>query len=352
MSRRLLLVLGAVMAVTTAVSVYSNPAQRSTLRGQEAAVSLGEKDADALVAAVDKQSLARAAYDFSGTLSTTDEARRILAFTQAFNLATEASLPEALALRVEPLMKLQPDPESIFADPTFQENFEAVVSDPSRVLGGAPTTEHPECVAVGGPTGWCCTGTLVAPDRVVTAGHCFETCATRVFVGASITEPGEIIPVREATRHPGYASQNHNDLTVLTLQYPVQGVSPATLATPEAIADAEFVRVVGYGTTNAWGTAGYGKRRMVDVPIASTNCRPDTVGDKYGCDGGLEIVAGAPFLDRDSCNGDSGGPAYVEAGGRWLLAGATSRATKNSLRPCGDGGIYVRVPEYSDWILQ
>jgi secreted trypsin-like serine protease len=67
-------------------------------------------------------------------------------------------------------------------------------------------------------------------------------------------------------------------------------------------------------------------------------------------DPATEFAAGAPFLDRDSCNGDSGGPAYVQVDGEWHLAGATSRATASSLRPCGDGGIYTRIDAYEEWI--
>lgn len=351
MSKKLVWLVMVALTSLTVWSASSSPAERSSLEAQEAAVGAHAESAGAFLSEVDQRSLAAAAFELSQSLPRADLAKRILAFTEAFNLSAEASVPEAVSVPVTSLATLKPAPESIFLDAGYQANFEAVVSDPSRVLGGTETSEHPECVAVGGPAGWCCTGTLVAPDRVVTAGHCFEKCATRVFIGQSITQPGEIIPVREAVQHPGYKSQGHNDLTVLHLERAATDVAPARLATPEAIAGARFVRVVGYGTTNAYGTVGYGIRRMVDVPIATTDCRPEDVGKKFGCDAGLEFVAGAPFLDRDSCSGDSGGPAYVQVGSRWLLAGATSRATRNSLRPCGDGGVYVRLSEYSDWLL-
>ncbi len=81
----------------------------------------------------------------------------------------------------------------------------------------------------------------------------------------------------------------------------------------------------------------------MDVPLAGN-------AKKFGGDPRTEFVAGAPFLDKDSCNGDSGGPAYVYQRGRWLLAGATSRATRSAVRPCGDGGIYTTVDAYRDWI--
>jgi secreted trypsin-like serine protease len=67
--------------------------------------------------------------------------------------------------------------------------------------------------------------------------------------------------------------------------------------------------------------------------------------DYYHCTSGREIVAGAPSLDKDTCNGDSGGPLYVQSSdGSLYLAGTTSRPTGTpGLRPCGNGGIYVRT---------
>jgi hypothetical protein len=34
----------------------------------------------------------------------------------------------------------------------------------------------------------------------------------------------------------------------------------------------------------------------------------------------------------------------------WAVAGATSRATNLATRPCGDGGIYVRLDKYWDFV--
>ena len=65
----------------------------------------------------------------------------------------------------------------------------------------------------------------------------------------------------------------------------------------------------------------------------------------YKCATGREIVVGAPSLDKDSCNGDSGGPLFIQGrDGGMYLAATTSRATGTAgMRPCGDGGICVRT---------
>src|SRR5262249_21987834 len=102
------------------------------------------------------------------------------------------------------------------------------------------------------------------------------------------------------------------------------------------------------------GRFGYGRKLQTDVPIASPDCRGSIDGrddhDWYRCDVGLELVAGKPLLEHDTCNGDSGGPFYVAKDDAWMLAGATSRATASAVNNCGDGGIYVRVDRFVDWI--
>jgi secreted trypsin-like serine protease len=143
--------------------------------------------------------------------------------------------------------------------------------------------------------------------------------------------------------HPNYREPDPtHDLAVLILAEDVD-VPIRRIAGAATLQAAFSVRLAGFGNTDVFSSSGYGRRRMVDVPIASND-------PAFGADVDTEFVAGAPFLDRDSCNGDSGGPAYVQVGNEWQLAGATSRATASSFRPCGDGGIYTRVGSYEDWI--
>jgi len=235
---------------------------------------------------------------------------------------------------------------NIFSDPVFLQNSRKLIKSRDKIVGGVPTSDFPDCVAVGAANRWCCTGTLVAPNVVITAGHCLPRCAQRVFVGEDVDLPdeGRAITVLSRTAHPGWDSSDPtDDLSVLILAEDVEHVPPRAIAGPDALTDAFAVRLAGYGNTDPFSTGGFGRRRMVDVPLAGTN-------PAYGADPTSEFVAGAPALDRDSCNGDSGGPAYVQVGGEWLVTGATSRATADSVRPCGDGGIYTRVPHYLDWI--
>lgn len=134
-------------------------------------------------------------------------------------------------------------------------------------------------------------------------------------------------------------------------------IAPRKIASKAQIDGAPDGRVVGFGHSDPFGSTGYGIKRQVDVPIASAACRGKADGHtdtmSYGCDAALEIVAGRPLLAKDGCKGDSGGPFCVQGPkNQWLLAGATSRATKSAMHTCGDGGIYVRLDAYLEWITR
>jgi len=246
----------------------------------------------------------------------------------------------------------------IFQDPRYLANARALAqraSGRTRVIGGArvPTTEFLDCVAVGNDNQWGCTGTLIAPKVVLTAGHCAEF-ATRIFIGTDVTQPGAIVRVKKSVRHPQYHKVKRNDLMVLILEKSVDSVAPRRFAKKVKVDAATDGRVMGFGNTDGGGSFGYGQKRFVDVPVASPGCSGSIDGEDdnvtYGCDVGLELVAGRPMLARDSCTGDSGGPFYLQHNDQWLLAAATSRATDSAMHNCGDGGIYVRVDRYLTWI--
>lgn len=250
----------------------------------------------------------------------------------------------------------------VLQDPTLAENARALITaaimTKDRIVGPDARVdeidEHPGCVAVGSDHNWCCTGVLIAPDRVLTAAHCVAGgCAARVYLGTDVRDaadsPERVLNVK-AVIHPEYlVGERYNDVAVLILDRPVD-IAPVPIATAEEIAAASSVRLAGFGRTDFDGLQGYGVRRKVDVPIASAACLNGAVA-VYGCDPGHELVAAPPIFGNDSCNGDSGGPAFIRVSGGWKLAGVTSRAIACSRRACGEGGIYVRADRYAQWAL-
>ena len=199
-----------------------------------------------------------------------------------------------------------------------------------------------------------CTGTLVAPTVVLTAGHCYDPnnppLPDNVLIGAATLakpEQGEVIPIKQGFVYPD--AENSFDLAVLVLARP-------STRTPRKIVDAwarfdvvngAKVSIVGYGATDAEAMTFVDELQEATTTITdagcavSSGCEPATRPDGELAAGGMGI---------DTCPGDSGGPLYLMAGYGPVLAGVTSRGFDDASLPCSDGGIYVRPDKVLDWI--
>lgn len=309
-----------------------------------------------------REALVREAITHAEGVAGRDDAAFLRAFHSHFEAGHRRATRQLRTIRAAPAARAAAPDASfhIYQDPRYLRNARELARRTmgnTRIIGGTLVKpgEFMDCVAVGSDAQWGCTGTLIGPNVVVTAGHCADF-ATRVYFGLDVTQPGRIVKVKKRVRHPKYhQAGKHNDLMVLVLETDVADVAPRGLASGPSIDKATDGRVVGFGATEPSGEFGYGRKQQVDVPIASNACKAQVDGHddnvSYGCDRNLELVAGRPLLARDTCNGDSGGPFYIIGpnGGR-LLAAATSRATDSAVSNCGDGGIYVRLDKYRTWI--
>ena len=214
------------------------------------------------------------------------------------------------------------------------------------VVGGTtpPLGKWPDAVLVVAPMALC-TGALIAPDVVLTAGHCIgihpvEVVANTIDFGMP---GGEAVRVKSATAYPDW--QNKYDVGVLVLDHPL-AVKPRLVASACKLAGAQ-VRVVGFGLTAKNGMGSNSRLHEAMLPVIDAACTKDP-----GCapavspDG--EFTAGG--RGTDSCFGDSGGPLYLDTPKGAALIGVVSRGESVNGQPCGGGGIYVRADKVMPWV--
>jgi len=208
-----------------------------------------------------------------------------------------------------------------------------------------------------------CSGTLIAPNVVLTAGHCtvyFDELEQRGYeiVFTLDPSPSGTSTVYDATAfytHPDYVDRlNGNskcglygqcttDVGLVELETAPTGVTPATIA-PVGYVDTLDLK------TQLFNIVGYGVEGFSN---ANTPLGPDSGTRKVGTFEALgQDVTGDRFLklsgqhyDTATCFGDSGGPVFangyvvavVSFGQSWV---------------CASNGYYTRVDTTSveDWI--
>lgn len=192
-----------------------------------------------------------------------------------------------------------------------------------------------------------CTGVLIAPDIVMTAGHCNDDI-TKVLLGVNdYTDDGEEIDAEETIEYTN--SQRTLDITAIILEEE-STIEPRVIAQDCILEDhldvGSTVTIVGYGATNRQGTQYDTELIEGDTFVTDPDCT-----ETSGCnnlEAGSELAAGGN--GTDACYGDSGGPLYLPTEDGDFLVGLTSRGANGNDYPCGEIGIYVRADAFIDWV--
>jgi V8-like Glu-specific endopeptidase len=235
------------------------------------------------------------------------------------------------------------------ADPPAAE---PVGTSEEPIVGGVADTWRTYVVGVGNAQqGPFCSGTVISRRTVLTAGHCWGTginAINRVFFGNNIiTSPSSIVPVLQAIRHPQWDGQTlSHDLTIVQLASDAPS-QPGVMLRETMDNSSNWIgpnfSYVGYGVNNGHTQAGFGVRRVVAFPInlvgPGTTMTEGTIDDTqyyYSASG------------KNTCNGDSGGPAFVVRQIVERLSGTTSYGDQF----CTVDGVNARAdePEIMNWI--
>ncbi len=227
-----------------------------------------------------------------------------------------------------------------------------------RIVNGDLTSAWPTTGALlhnpSGPisqlsaTSWC-SGTLIGCSTFLTAAHCVEdsTVANRYLV---FLQHAGFFAVSSIVIHPSYTTNNWPkfDVAVIHLASAVDGIRPTPINTTNPTSFIpEAGTIVGFGRSGATdGGDDYGLKRVGD--IQTLNC-PSGLGGTNNDLVCWQYNGGVRGDTSNTCNGDSGGPLFMNLGAGMRVAGVTSGGSSNECGP-GDVSYDANVATFSAWI--
>ncbi|XP_055618629.1 mite allergen Der f 3-like isoform X3 [Toxorhynchites rutilus septentrionalis] len=207
-----------------------------------------------------------------------------------------------------------------------------------------------------------CGASIISERFLLTAAHCFKEGAPKaVLLGTNdATDSGaDRYEIARVLRHDRYSRETRqNDIALIELKTPIRmnsHIQPVCLHTDLIdLPTTTNMTVMGWGIDNTDESSNLLLKGAVN-PILRSACqsRFDAAETKITLTANQMCALGgkdASDTATDTCSGDSGGPLVVNHGGKYHLAGIVSFGVG-----CGSesfAGIYTRVSNYLDWIIE
>jgi hypothetical protein len=203
-----------------------------------------------------------------------------------------------------------------------------------------------------------CSGTLIAPDIILTAAHCLNTgtgskvrtmkpSALAIYVGddPQVDILDHLYFTSETLIHGGYNPYSlQHDIALVRLSAPItEAIEPVPyLDSSVGFTDADLGTVINFAGFGDDEFGNHGVKLQIDGTLGGFGCSVSGCGDSGYADS--QISYSQP--NAGPCFGDSGGPAFVFRGEDVYVGGITSYGDST----CSVYGVSTRTDAYDTFI--